>query len=209
MAIFSRRFLCRIAACGLATVTAAGVAHAQFLDSHAQSGVSGSIDGQRLALFGFGKSDSAPKPPRAPKKQDLYCPKVMVQPGTAAHIVYERGHDGEPMAVRYQVRFNEFARECIDFGAEAGIRIGIAARALIGPKGQAGPVDVPVRFVVLDPDRNVVVSRVTRLRVEIPAGSNGITFTHVEELGVPMPPDRLRGWDFRVGFETKPAGAQG
>ncbi len=212
MATLYRRPVCLIAACGLAALMAASSAWAGSADSSEASTSSGPAHGLQLALFGFGKSDSdaTPKPPRAPKKQPLQCPKVSVQPGTAAHIVYERGRDGDPTGVKYQVRFSEFARECIDFGAEAGIRVGIAARALVGPLGKGGAaLDVPVRFVVLDKDRNVVVSRVTRLRIEIPAGTNGITFTHVEEMGVPMPPDRLKDWDFRVGFDTKPGGAQG
>lgn len=197
------------AACGLilAAVSTASVGSPL---SGAESSTSAATSGPRLALFGFGKSESKPKPPPAPRKGELSCPKVMVQPGTAAHIVYDRGREGDPLGVRFQVRFNEFARECIDFGAEAGIRIGIAARAMLGPQGTPGAtVDVPVRFVVINPDREVVVSRVTRLQVAIPAGTAGITFTHVEELAVPMPEDRLKGWDFRVGFDTRPPGAQG
>ena len=193
-----------VAACAMATVPAAAEPHLP-ADS---SGLSGS----RLALFGFGKSEpEAPRPPPLPPKVDLRCPKVMVQPGTAAFIQYERGRTGEPMAVRYQVRFSEFARECIDFGAEVGVRIGVAARALVGPAGTPGQtMEVPIRFVVLDDDRKVIVSRVTRLKVTIPPGQNGITFTHVEEFGVPMPADRMRGWDFRVGFDSKEsAGLQG
>jgi hypothetical protein len=52
---------------------------------------------------------------------------------------------------------------------------------------------------------------VTRLQVVIPPDQTGITFTHVEELGsVPMPANRLKGWDFRVGFDSKPTrGPQG
>lgn len=144
----------------------------------------------------------------AQTRNPIACPSVLVQPGTAAHIVYERGKENDPMAVRYQVRFGEMARECVDLGVEAGIRIGISGRALVGPKGTPGQkLDVPIRFVVMDNDRNVIISTVTRLQLVIPPDQSGVTFTHVEELGsVPMPQNRLRGWEFRVGFDTKPAG---
>lgn len=179
-------------------------------DSAASSVTSKQVAGQQLALFGFGKKEeAAPASPPPPKPKDLFCPKVQVQSGTAAHIVYERGRENEPLGVKYQVRFSEFARECVDLGAEIGIRVGIAARALVGPLGKSGQaLDVPIRFVVLDDKQKVVMSRVTRLQVAIPAGQNGITFTHVEDLGsVPFPGNSFRKWELRVGFDTKPPGS--
>ena len=40
---------------------------------------------------------------------------------------------------------------------------------------------------------------------------SGIAFTHVEEIGsLPMPADRMKGWDIRIGFDSKAGrGAQG
>ncbi len=187
----------------LATLAMTASVSAQPADSTASSGISGA----QLALFGFGKP-SEPKAPRPAPKQPFYCPSVMVQPGTAAHIIYERGKDGDPMAVRSQVRFGELARECVDLGVEVGVRIGFSGRALLGPMGKPGQkMDVPVRFVVIDDQQKVVLSQVTRLQVVIPPGQSGVTFTHVEELGgIPMPQGGLRNWSFRVGFDTKPAG---
>lgn len=187
---------------GFATLAMVTSVAAEQGDSQVNSEVSGS----RLALFGFGKS-SEPKRPRSEPKQAVYCPSVMVQPGTAAHIVYDRGKDGDPMAVRSQVRFGELARECIDLGVEVGVRIGFSGRALLGPMGKPGQtMDVPVRFVVIDDKQKVVLSQVTRLQVVIPPGQNGVAFTHVEELGgIAMPQGGLRGWSFRVGFDTKPS----
>jgi non-ribosomal peptide synthetase component F len=196
-------------AVALALSAAAPAVSAGMADSPVSSDTSVQLPaGERLALFGFGSKDEAPKPPPPPKPKDLFCPKVQVQSGTAAHIVYEHGREGEPLGVRYQVRFGEFARECIDLGAEIGIRVGVSARALVGPVGTPGhDIDVPIRFVVLDDKQQVVISRVTRLRVTIPQGQNGVTFTHVEELGsVPFPGESFRKWEIRVGFETKPPG---
>ena len=184
----------------LATFAMTASGFSEQADSSAKSEVSGT----QLALFGFGKA-SEPKQPRPSPKQPVYCPAVMVQPGTAAHIIYERGKDGDPMAVRSQVRFGDLARECIDLGIEVGVRIGFSGRALLGPLGKPGQrMDVPVRFVVIDDKQKVVLSQVTRLQVVIPPGQNGVTFTHVEELGgIAMPQGGLRGWSFRVGFDTK------
>lgn len=164
-----------------------------------------------MALFGFGKSkDEAPKPAPAPRnKEPMFCPSITVQPGTAALTQYERGGEGSPLAVRYQANFSQFARECVDLGAEVGVRLGIAGRALVGPKGAPGQkIDVPIRFVVLDDKNKLVLSRVTRLQVVIPEGQTGITFTHVEDIGsLPFPGTSFRKWEFRVGFESKPPGS--
>jgi hypothetical protein len=168
-------------------------------------------EGVQMALFGWGKSkDEAPKPAPLPKdKGPMFCPRITVQPGTAAMIIYDKGRDGDPMSVRYQANFNQFARECVDLGAEVGVRLGIAGRALVGPKGVPGQkMDVPIRFVVIDDKQKVVMSRVTRLQVVIPEGQTGITFTHVEDIGsLPFPGNDFRKWEFRVGFETKAPGA--
>lgn len=186
---------------GLGALVMAASASAAPADSSASSVASGA----QLALFGFGKP-SEPKPPRPMPKQPIYCPSVTVQPGTAAHINYERGKDGDPMAVRSQVRFGDLARECIDLGVEVGVRIGFSGRALLGPMGKSGQtMDVPVRFVVIDDQQKVVLSQAIRLQVVIPPGQNGVTFTHVQDLGgIVMPEGGLRGWSFRVGFDTKP-----
>jgi len=161
-------------------------------------------------LFPFGQKPKSlgPTPDR---KDTLLCPAVLVQPGTAALVLSERGKEGDPLSVRYQARFSEFARECVDLGAEVGLRIGLAGRALVGPKGVPGQViEVPIRFVVLDDQKKVVISRVTKLQVTIPVGQTGITFTHVEELGtVPKPDNKLRNWDLRVGFDSKPGSPRG
>lgn len=198
MTVLQTRFFAFAAACALALSAISAVpAFAQEEDKGFFSGI-------------FSK----PKPaaPRALPQRPISCPNVSVQPGTAAFILYERGKEGDPLSVRYQVRFNDFARECIDLGAEAGIRVGLTGRALVGPKGTPGQkLDVPIRFVVMDDKQQVLVSTVTRLQIVIPPGQTSIAFTHVEELGsLPMPPDRLKGWDIRVGFDTKAGrGAQG
>ncbi|BCJ90161.1 hypothetical protein IZ6_08960 [Terrihabitans soli] len=177
------------------------------------SGLPAAAEGVQMALFGWGKSkDGAPTPPPPPKdKEPMFCPAILVQPGTAAFIQYERGKEGDPTSVRYQANFNQFARECVDLGAEVGVRIGIAGRALVGPKGVPGQkMEVPIRFVVIDDQQKVVLSRVTRLQVEIPPGQTGITFTHVEDIGsLPFPGNAFRRWGFRVGFDSKPGGPQG
>jgi hypothetical protein len=138
----------------------------------------------------------------------VYCPPVSVQPGTAAFTLYERGQEGNIMAVTNQANFGELARECADVGGQNAIRVGISGRLIQGPKGTVGnTVPIPVRFVVLDPDDKPVATRVTRLQTAIPPGQSGVSFTHVEEFGgLPGGPQGMRGYSVRVGFETAATG---
>ncbi|MGQ4275277.1 hypothetical protein [Terrihabitans sp. B22-R8] len=163
--------------------------------------------GNRLAnLFAF--NTSSPKTVTV-GQETVYCPSVSIQAGTAAYTVYERGQEGNILAVRNQARFGDIARECTNQGGNVGLRIGVAGRVMQGPKGVTGTgVDVPVRFVVLDSDDKPVISRVTRIQASIPTGQTGVSFTHVEDLGVlPVDGRGLRNWSFRVGFDT-PSGTR-
>ncbi len=198
-------WVCRLGRLTLA-LALLGVVLSAIQPASAQEEKKGFLSG--LIPFGQKPKSLGPTPER---KDTILCPAVVVQPGTAALVLSERGKEGDPLSVRYQARFSEFARECVDLGAEVGLRIGLAGRALVGPKGVPGQViDVPIRFVVLDEKKKVVISRVTRLQVTIPVGQTGITFTHVEELGtVPKPDNKLRNWDLRVGFDSKPGTPQG
>jgi hypothetical protein len=199
--------------CRLGGVALAPVILGALLGVSAVQPASAQEQGEQKSWFSKLSPFQKPKSlgPTPDRKDTLLCPAVLVQPGTAALILYERGKEGAPLSVRYQVRFSEFARECVDLGAEVGLRVGLAGRALVGPKGVPGQViDVPIRFVVLDDQKKVVISRVTKLQVTIPVGQTGITFTHVEEMGtVPKPENKLRNWDLRVGFDTKPVSPQG
>lgn len=192
-------FMKRAALAGLGAVLAA-VAVPAIGSTPAQA------QGGPLSFFGLGKSNDGPKQASPRRREPMFCPEVLVQPGTAALRIYERGKDGDPMALRYQASFAEFARECVDLGAEVGIRIGVMGRALVGPKGTPGQtLDVPVRFVVMDDKRNVILSSLTRLKVTIPQGQTGVSFSHVEEVGVvPFPGNAFRRWSLRAGFDSQP-----
>jgi hypothetical protein len=137
-------------------------------------------------------------------RQTVYCPGVSVQPGTSAYQQFERGQEGSILAVRYQASFGEIVRECVQQPNGVGVRVGISGRLMVGPKGTPGvTVDVPVRFVALDSEDRPVISRVTRIQASIPQGASGVSFTHVEELGVlPVDGTAIRSWAFRVGFDT-------
>ena len=184
-----------IAAC--ATLMLAGCASTQD-----QTASSGGMWGTVGNLF------SSPQPqapaPAGPDQVTIVCPKVEVQPGTAAYKLTE-GNPSDPFSVRYQASLGELVRECVNLGAEVSLRVGISGRVMVGPKGKSGTtLTVPLRIVVLDENDKPVFSRLVPLKVSIAANETGVNFTHVEGTNsMPIPANNLRGWKIRVGFDTK------
>jgi hypothetical protein len=65
-------------------------------------------------------------------------------------------------------------------GNEISVKIGIEGRALLGPSGSPGTFAAPVRFVIKRGDK-VMVSRLQRTTVTIPAGETGASFIMIED----------------------------
>jgi hypothetical protein len=103
-------------------------------------------------LVSFNSSDSDQQAPvgapesTAALNQDIDCPEVEVQDGTAAMRV---GGDTN-QAVRYQFDIVNTARECKVEGQQFAVKVGVAGRLLIGPAGSAGAYTAPLRVVVRD-----------------------------------------------------------
>ena len=52
--------------------------------------------------------------------------------------------------LRYQLSFGQTARECSVQGETLNIKVGVQGRVILGPLGAPGPVDVPLRYAVVD-----------------------------------------------------------
>jgi hypothetical protein len=97
---------------------------------------------------GQNNSDEAP-PDISNFLRPTYCPPVQIRVGTEALVIYERGHDGDESAIRFQASITKTARECHTDGGTMTIKIGIAGRLVAGPKGSAGSFTVPLRVAVV------------------------------------------------------------
>ncbi|MFX8351067.1 hypothetical protein ABTL64_19325, partial [Acinetobacter baumannii] len=60
-----------------------------------------------------------------------------------------------PDTLRFQINVQRVARECDVVGETIVARVGAAGRVVAGPKGAAGKVDVPVRIVAMNGDKQV------------------------------------------------------
>ncbi|HVI29886.1 hypothetical protein [Hansschlegelia sp.] len=149
-------------------------------------------------------------PPPVTPPEDLaikrQCPPVEVLQGAAAFPVYDTPGSTDPFALRYQATLADTARECSSLGVEAGVRIGVVGRVILGPKGAPGAFRLPLRVAIVDDQNRPVYSQNHLIDVTVPAGQTQADFSHIEDnIVVPIPENRFAGWRILVGYD--PAGA--
>jgi len=149
-------------------------------------------------------------PPPVTPPEDLaikrQCPPVEVLQGAAAFPVYDTPGSTDPFALRYQATLADTARECSSLGVEAGVRIGVVGRVILGPKGAPGAFRLPLRIAIVDDQNRPVYSQNHLIDVTVPAGQTQADFSHIEDnIVVPIPENRFAGWRILVGYD--PAGA--
>lgn len=118
------------------------------------------------------------------------CPDVTVRQG--ASTLTSSANPAEPTAMnlRYQVTIGTTARECRLEGNMVSIKVGMEGRVILGPQGSAGPVDVPIRFAVVEEgiDPKTIVTKLDRVAVTVPPNDSNVLFRHVTDgLVFPMP----------------------
>jgi hypothetical protein len=144
-------------------------------------------------------------PPAAPKSTDeIHCPGVGVIEGGAALRAYTGGRVGDAAALRHQISVGQVARECVEQpDGSILVKVGLEARALLGPAGSPGRFDVPVSFVIKRGER-VLSSKMQRVSVSIPPGQTAGSVVVVQD-GLVVPP-RMSEFDIDVGFVQGGAG---
>ena len=140
-----------------------------------------------------------------------YCPPVQIRPGTEAMVVHERGHEEDPNFIRYQGSISRTARECSVLGPQTlAIKVGIAGRLTVGPKGGTGSATLPLRVVVIKQEGSQVMhSEATNVTVTISGPPYSAEFAHVvENITLQLGPED-RDLIVYVGFdegEPRPTG---
>jgi hypothetical protein len=135
-----------------------------------------------------------------------FCPPIRIKGGTQALTVYERGHEAEPSAVRYQASIVKTARECANTADGIAIKVGVAGRAVAGPKGGPGNLTLPVRVVVLKQSGGVLYSELFKFGTTLSPPELGVDFSEViPQFTVPAGPED-RDLIIYVGFDEGKTG---
>jgi hypothetical protein len=125
-----------------------------------------------------------------PAEPGFECPSVGIREGASTLSVNTPNVDATPMNLRYQVTIARTARECAKLGAMLTMKVGVQGRVILGPNGGPGSLDVPIRYALVHEgvDAKTLVSKLDRIKVEIPPNQTNVSFTHVEEdMSIPMP----------------------
>ncbi len=143
------------------------------------------------------------------------CPVVDIRSGAGTLAVAAKGGgDADPAAtdLRYQLSFNQLARQCTAVGTTLVMKIGLQGRVILGPYGTPGQIDVPIRYAVVKegPQPKVIVTKFKRVPAVVPDGQSNVLFTDVEDnLSFPLPPSGdLDAYVVYVGFDEIGDGAK-
>lgn len=124
---------------------------------------------------------------------DVYCPPVVLRPGTEAFPVYEKGHDGDQDFVRFQAAISKTARECHMDGDTLTIKVGVNGRLVAGPKGSAGSLTLPLRIAIVKQtagDKGPLYSKLFKMPVSVTGPTFSSDFSQVfDGVSVKISPD--------------------
>jgi hypothetical protein len=137
---------------------------------------------------------------------DEDCPGATIRQGAGA---WAQNAGQGPTNIRYQASIVQIARECALLGDTMTIKVGVEGRVLVGPKGGAGNVTVPLRIALVQegPQPRPIISKFYAVNVNVPQGATQQTFTQVDDdLTFPLPADKnLERYVIYVGFDAQGA----
>ncbi len=101
---------------------------------------------------------------------DEDCPGATIRQGAGA---WAQNAGQGPTNIRYQANIVQIARECALLGDTMTIKVGVEGRVLVGPKGGAGNVTVPLRIALVQegPQPRPVISKFYAVNVNVPQGA--------------------------------------
>ena len=114
-----------------------------------------------------------------------HCPQVVSWPKDRVITVYQ-GQTGDRLSVVHQSEITKLARECQLYSDRVIVRYGVAGRVLLGPKGQAGTVTLPVSVRAANADQKTLATDKMNIPTTIPAGNPVGYFSMVKEIAFPI-----------------------
>lgn len=133
------------------------------------------------------------------------CPNIDVRAGAGTYSASENPARASVTGVRYQASLTQLARQCTSAGGNLIIKVGVQGRIILGPAGGPGPVELPLRYAVVQGGvtERTIATEFKRVAAEVPPGQSNVTFSSVDEsLSIPMPPRaELAGYMIYVGFD--------
>jgi hypothetical protein len=136
------------------------------------------------------------------------CPRFAVWPRDHHVTIYEQGRIGDGLAVVHRGEITQTARECQIQGTRVTVKYGFSGRVLLGPKGQAGLVSLPVTIFVTDAKRARILNEPGMVDVTVTAEKPVGYFSAVRMVSFEVPVGSRAGeFEVFVGFDQATPGA--
>ncbi len=133
------------------------------------------------------------------------CPPVDVRTGASTLAIAAKTDGATANDLRYQLSFNQLARQCTLAAGTVHMRVGVQGRVVVGPAGAPAQADVPLRYAVVREgvEPKTIVTKFRRFPVPMPPGNTNVMFTDIEEdLSFPMPSRvDLQSYIVYIGFD--------
>jgi len=132
------------------------------------------------------------------------CPKFVVWPRDRNLTVYEPGRTGDGLGIRYRGEITKTARECEIAPGRITVKYGFAGRVLLGPRGPAGKIELPLLVHVTAKDRVPLTSQPVKVEVTLSQDEPIGYFSLVRRVTFDIQPG-TRPHDYRlyVAFDRK------
>lgn len=136
------------------------------------------------------------------------CPSFDVWQRDKLLTVYDVGQVGDSLAIRYRGELTKTARECQISPDRVIVKFGFAGRVLLGPRGQAGTVTLPLQVHVTDKTRNILTTQRLTVPVDISPDNPVGYFSTVREIPINLPPGARSGdYGLFIAFDRTAPGA--
>ncbi len=192
-----------VAGCGVSTLTS-GIGGGMFGGSGSKSAEAKGVSEEQLLVAAKSDSDGAGSGGDVAHG----CPRFTVWPRDNNLTVYEQGRVGDGLAVMHRGEITKTARECQVDRNTVTIKYGFSGRVLLGPKGRAGNITMPLNVFVTDAKRERITSDKMKVDVAVAVDKPIGYFSMVRTVTFTVPEGARPGeFELFVGFERNVPGA--
>lgn len=197
--------ICALGGCGMSSLTS-GLGGGMFGSPTQNTEVSSVSEDQLLEAAKSADPNSTSS--TTVGEVDAGCPRLTIAPHDNYITFYEVGHVGDAMNVAQRGEITKTARECQIEPGRVTVKYGFSGRVLLGPKGQAGSVTLPVVVAVNDSKRAQVTSDSVKVDVNVGLDKPISYFSAVRTITFAIPEGSRPGeFELVVGFDSRASGS--
>jgi hypothetical protein len=191
--------------CGISSITS-GLGTSIFGGSSSQSTSTPGVNEEQL-LSAAKTSNNGPVNPIVGEVAHG-CPRLSISPRGGHLTIYEDGRAGDGLAIMHRGEITKTARECQIEPGRVTVKYGFSGRVLLGPRGNAGNVTLPVNVVVTDSKREKITSDSMNVAVGVAVDNPIGYFSTVRTVTFDIPEGSRPGeYELFVGFDQDAQGA--